>query len=370
MPRVDLELSVDIERTARVAQVEGIFDVPAAKRRTVDFHFDVPLEEHDWRIGLIVGPSGGGKSSVARHLFGDSIVSGYEWEPRRSVVDSFPEGMPIREVTAALSSVGFSSPPAWVKPFSVLSNGEQFRANLARTLVDERPLIVVDEFTSVVDRTVARVGSHAVAKAVRRHPAKRFVAVSCHDDIIEWLQPDWILEPHVGGFHWRSVQPRPALDFELVRVRRSAWSWFAPHHYLSGSLPGGRYFAGLVDGRPACFLGVRHFMHARVDDLVVGSRAVTHPDFQGLGLITHVMSPLIGAIAKANGKRYRALPAHPALVHGLARSPVFRMVSAPKLQEAVSNTGEQVLDGRRRVASFEYIGPEYEDKKLARRMWQ
>ena len=80
-----------------------------------------------------------------------------------------------------------------MKPFSVLSTGEQFRVALARHLLSDDDPIVVDEFTSVVDRQVAHIGSIAVSKYVRKRDRK-FIAVTCHYDVIEWLQPDWILE--------------------------------------------------------------------------------------------------------------------------------------------------------------------------------
>jgi hypothetical protein len=111
------------------------------------------------------GPSGSGKSSVAGDLFGEAVVGAYGWPSDRSVVDGFPAGMGVKEITALLSSVRFSSPPAWLRPFGCLSTSEQFRATLARALGDDRRLTVFDEFTSVVDRTVAQVGSAAVAKA-------------------------------------------------------------------------------------------------------------------------------------------------------------------------------------------------------------
>ena len=114
---------------------------------------------------------------------------------------------------------------------------------------------MVDEFTSVVDRTVGRIGASAVAKAVRARPGKRFVAVTCHDDVTDWLQPDWVLEPHVGAFAWRELQRRPKVTLEVIRAEHSAWTWFHPHHYLSADLhKGARCFVGLVDGRPACDL--------------------------------------------------------------------------------------------------------------------
>src|SRR5204863_2808518 len=101
----------------------------------------------------------------------------------RSVLDGFPVDVPIKELIELLSSVGFSSPPAWLRPYHVLSTGQQFRVTLAWLLAaaPSDRLVVCDEYTSVVDRTVAQIGSAAVAKTVRRR-GQRFVAVTCHED--------------------------------------------------------------------------------------------------------------------------------------------------------------------------------------------
>jgi hypothetical protein len=57
------------------------------------------------------------------------------------------------------------------------------------------PRVAFDEFTSVVDRNVARIGSAAVAKAIRAGQIRRrFVAVTCHYDVLEWLEPDWMID--------------------------------------------------------------------------------------------------------------------------------------------------------------------------------
>ena len=351
---------MDVERTPRVVQLEGMFDVPEAKRRTVDFHFDVPIEERDWQIGLIVGPSGAGKTSVARHLLGECIVDGYDWHPTRSVVDSFGE-RPIREVVEALSSVGFASPPSWTKPYAVLSNGEKFRATMARALMDERQTIVIDEFTSVIDRTVARIGSHAIAKAVRRKPGKRFVAVSCHDDIIDWLQPDWILEPHVGRFHWRSLQRRPAIDLEIARVGYSAWSLFAPHHYLTAEINRSAVcFVAFYEGRPVAFDAWLPFVGRLRDSRKAkrGHRTVCLPDYQGVG-IGGAMFTTIASAWRALGFRAFSRTAHPAEIAQRMRSGMWRLTGHGFTGK---DTGRQRLLARsrtttRRAASFEYVGP-------------
>src|SRR5207247_1429153 len=107
--------------------------------------------------------------------------------------------------------VGFSSPPAWLRPFHVLSTGEQFRASLARLLAYAPELVVMDEYTSVVDRTVAQIGSADLAKTVRSR-GQRFVAVTCHEDVEAWLQPDWVYRAATTTFAWRCLQRRPAIS--------------------------------------------------------------------------------------------------------------------------------------------------------------
>ena len=89
----------------------------------------------DWRIGLIVGPSGSGKSTIARRLFGDRLYENAPWPEDRAVVDCLGD-RPIKEIIGLLTAVGFSSPPNWVKPYRVLSNGERFRCDLARALLE------------------------------------------------------------------------------------------------------------------------------------------------------------------------------------------------------------------------------------------
>lgn len=367
--RVDLTLQVDIERTPRVVQLEGIFDVPEAKRQTVDFHFDVPLEENDWQIGLIVGPSGAGKTSVARHLFGDCIVSGYDWHPTRSLVDSFDPKHSIRDVTAALGAVGFSSPPAWLKPFRVLSNGQQFRATMARLLLDDRPLAVVDEFTSVVDRTVAQIGSCALSKAIRRGKRK-FIAVSCHDDIVDWLQPDWILEPHAGRFAWRLLRQRPDITLDIRRVNHSLWPIFAAHHYLTADINhSATCFAAFYNGRPVAFDSWLPFVGALKDERKArrGHRTVCLPDFQGVG-IGRALVETCASMWAGLGYRVFSRTAHPAEMASRKRSPNWEVTS---YGFTAADTGKMSSLSKsrcttRRALSSEWCGPAMSRAEAAR----
>jgi len=198
------------------------------------------------------------QSTIAREFFGDRLVSGWPWPENQALVDGFPAEMQASEITGLLSRVGLSSPPSWVKPFQVLSNGEQFRANLARTLAEQSDIAVVDEFTSVVDRTVAKIGSAAVAKCVRSS-GRRFVAVTCHYDVEDWLQPDWKYDVQAGKLSWRLLQRRPEISLHIRKASKSLWPIFGRHHYLNSSVhAGSQCFVGEVEGQPAAFVAVLH----------------------------------------------------------------------------------------------------------------
>jgi ABC-type ATPase with predicted acetyltransferase domain len=143
-----------------------------------------------WNIGLIVGNSGTGKSTIAKELFPDNFIEKLVYKSN-SLLDDFPENATVKEICIALSSVGFSTPPSWLKPYSVLSNGEKMRCDIARVML-ENDFAVYDEFTSVIDRNVAKIGSFAIQKYIRK-ANKKFIAVTCHHDVEDWLLPDWVL---------------------------------------------------------------------------------------------------------------------------------------------------------------------------------
>jgi len=127
--------TVAIQTSHRLSQVLGMFDVEQPEISQQEWNVDLQLPQ-TWNIGVIVGPSGSGKTTIARELFGQYFAGDFGWPKDRSIIEGFPYSIPVKKITDLLSSVGFSSPPAWVRPFSCLSNGQQFRVNLARTLAE------------------------------------------------------------------------------------------------------------------------------------------------------------------------------------------------------------------------------------------
>lgn len=360
MSRVDIVKESHVVRSPRVIQLEGIFGLPVEKKSRVEWSVDLPLEQREWNIGLIVGPSGCGKTTIARELFKNELVRCFDWFQKKSIVDGFPKEMGIKEITALLSSVGFSSPPSWLRPYHLLSNGEQFRVTLARALAEQPELAVIDEFTSVVDRSVAKIGSSAVAKAVRKRQQK-FVALACHYDIIDWLDPDWIYQPGIDEFQWRCErQSRPPISLKIINVHRSAWELFRKYHYLDSTIQqSSNCFLALVDDRPAAFTAVIHFPH-KTSPSFREHRTVCLPDFQGAG-IGNALSEYVASLYCCK-KAYTSITGHPAMIRHRAKSKLWKMLRSPstvKRQVGLEqNRKRRIASSSGRVtASFRYIGP-------------
>jgi GNAT superfamily N-acetyltransferase len=368
MPSARIVVRTPIQRTPRVLQVEGLFDLAPTRQAELCWDVQLPLDERDWNVGLIVGPSGCGKSTVARALFAQQFAAMEQlppWPADAAVVDAFPPDMPIKTVVGLLSSVGFSSPPAWLRPFRVLSTGEQFRVTLARLLAYAPDVAVMDEFTSVVDRTVARIGSTALAKAVRSLD-RRFVAITCHEDVEDWLQPDWTYRPATNTFAWRFLQRRPAILLTVFRCRLAAWQLFRYHHYLNTAIhPAAQAFLATWEDRPVAFSA---WLNALVK---YGGkrehRTVTLPDYQGVG-IGHALSNFCASLWKGLGHRALSTTTHPAFVAARLKSPLWRLTRAPSLACPARPDRPDLKHARTRLtAGFEYIGPPL-DRPTAERL--
>ncbi|AOF89270.1 GNAT family N-acetyltransferase [Sinorhizobium sp. RAC02] len=311
----------------RAARVRSLFNIEDAHRFNLEV--DLPLEE-PWSLGLVVGPSGSGKTSIGRQFFGRERFADFAWPADLPLVDAIGPALPFDDVTAALSAVGLGSVPSWLRPHHVLSNGEQFRAALARILCERPAEIVIDEFTSVVDRQVARIGAMAFGKAWRRTEG-RAVLLSCHYDIIDWLQPDWVLDTATGAFTGRYLRRRPEITLEIRKTGWEWWRYFEPHHYLRVPRAiAARCYVGFVDGEPVAHVAMSTrpgLKEARACRLVV------MPDWQGAGIGLRFLNRVCASWRRGDNPYSRPMPtlvntSHPGLANALRRHPLWAQVSA------------------------------------------
>lgn len=196
MPNFNVVKKIEPHNSFNAKYVIDKFDLKSESLQEI-FTGELNLPEK-WNIGLITGESGTGKSTIAKHIFGDDIITEYNFS-NRPIVDEMPKNKSVNEIIKIFNRVGFSSPPSWLKPYHVLSNGEKMRVELAYNLLSDKEIICFDEYTSVVDRDVARSMSLCVSKAIRAQNRK-FIAVTCHSDIAEYLTPDWIFDTNQMQF--------------------------------------------------------------------------------------------------------------------------------------------------------------------------
>ena len=174
MPSFNIIKKTKVDNTFRNATVLGKFDIPKTEEKIFKINGNIDLD-NDWQIGLIYGTSGSGKTLIAKEIFKGNIIESYNWVNSKSIIDNFSKNLSMDEITTALSSVGFNSIPSWLQPFNTLSNGQQFRAILARA-ISENDTICFDEFTSVVDRTVAKSVCVSLRKYIKR-TGKKFIGI-------------------------------------------------------------------------------------------------------------------------------------------------------------------------------------------------
>jgi GNAT superfamily N-acetyltransferase len=232
---------------------------------------------------------------------------------------------------------------------------------MARLILSLEPdkIALVDEFTSVVDREVAKICSAAVQKMVRKEK-KQMIAISCHYDIAEWLEPDWIYHVDTGEFKiTRGILRRPRVNLHIEKVHKDAWDFFKGHHYLSADIhAAAQCFVGFINGQPIGFAAAMFFPHPHVKNMWKGHRTVVLPDYQGIGL-GNAMSEAVGDYYIDQGFRYTSLTSHPAMIGHRVRSKKWIMTRAPSSTPPVGAKGKLkgcANSSDRMTASFEYIG--------------
>jgi ABC-type lipoprotein export system ATPase subunit len=281
---------------------------------------DLPTEG----IVLIVGTSGSGKSTILRSL-------GEAQQPRvefyNSVIENFSTPERGEEL---LLACGLRSIPTWFRLPHTLSNGEHHRFEMAMSL--DQNINTVDEFTSVVDRDTAK----SLALSVRRYYNQRgttdpLYIASCHRDIIEWLDPDYVYDTDLCVLENRRsllrLGTRPELTLTIKSSSVDYWRYFSRYHYLDTAISrSAHYYVLLLGDKPIGFHAAIHSTNRDIHSYWRGHRTVILPEFQGMGIGT-AFSDAVAEIYVSRGYRYFSKTAHPSFGEHRQKSPLWRATS-------------------------------------------
>lgn len=311
----NITLTSQVNKDIYTEYISEAFDLHVGDVCTTNIPLNLNIDKNsDWNIGIICGASGSGKSSILKHLAKGNIITP-TFDNTKALISNF-DNLEPKDATMLLSSMGLASVPTWIRPYNVLSNGEKYRAELAKIVSESNnEIIFIDEYTSVVDRNVAKSMSYALQKYIRRNNKKMIIA-TCHYDIFEWLQPNWIYDLNKGGVLEQCDylrQGRPKIELQVFRTTSDTWSWFKKHHYMTHDL--NKSCISIVftwENKLVAFDSILPLPSGTMKNAYREHRLVVLPDFQGMGLGSKI-SEFIGGILKYQGKTLYTKTVNPSL---------------------------------------------------------
>lgn len=217
---ISIELKSEVFKNFRCKLACDALDIDAEKKSVHKLQIDNVAIPEQWNVALVYGASGSGKTTMITSLFGPDIFKA-PLDNEQPIINQFPKEYTYEQCAALLTGIGLNSVPCWVRPVKTLSNGQRARAEAALLMTLSDDVIFIDEWTSVVDRTVAKAMSHCIQKFARKYN-KKIVLLSCHYDVLEWLIPDWMIDCNEQKFHLRKNE-----NFFFLQDAKNSNSIFA-----------------------------------------------------------------------------------------------------------------------------------------------
>ena len=316
-------------------------------------------------IVLIVGTSGSGKTTILKTVDNPRPIVVDNTKP---VIENFSTPERGEEL---LLACGLRTIPAWFRLPHTLSNGEYHRFEIAVGL--DQGHTIIDEFTSVVDRDTAKSLALSVRKYFDKNPGVLYIA-SCHRDIIDWLDPEWVYDTDLQVLDNRRspfrLGTRPELTLTIRSTGPQYWEMFRKYHYLDTRMSRSVHcYVGFIDEKPVAFHAAIHSTNRDIHSYWRGHRTVVLPEFQGMGIGT-AFSDAIAQIYVDRGLRYFSKTAHPSFGEHRQKSPLWRPTSTNLKSRAGSYLNKDgttrtmpgyggtttARDAHRLCYSHEYIG--------------
>ena len=347
-------------KTFRVASVMGTYDLQT-ENVTEHFEGDIDLPA-EWNIGLIVGHSGTGKTTIARELFADSIVDQMQYT-HESILDDMPRECTTEQICKALNSVGFSAPPQLaeilLRTFERREDALRHSTRNARTARNVRVRRI--HFRRRSRRSADRIVRTTESDQTRRKEVRR-CDVSLRRRTVAHARLDLqhghnAVSDH-GSRSSKKNRPEIKIDIFETRQKQHYWRIFRKYHYLNHSFnEAAHVYIATVNGSLAAMVAVLAFPHPKTKNIWREHRIVVLPDYQGIGISRH-LTDFIAQRYKDAGNRYICATSHTVLIMSRKSNPnwittrIGRAAGVSKSKKRQVN----VTSHARITASFEYIG--------------
>lgn len=258
---------------------------------------------------LITGASGVGKSLLLKDISRHFSVT-------RKIPNQIDKDTPIAEIISNddagkviryLSKFGLGEPRILIGPFSQLSDGQKERFLIASALLQGVGPLILDEFTTRLDRRTAQIVAINLGKILRSNKQSAYIA-SCHDDIVESLNPDIHIELCSNGKHRiinRKTDNNNTLESLEIIVKKGTiddYKKLSHYHYENDDPNDIELLAPLVDHVITAYskkelIGVNLCIRpwptafevfpefSEINKYVLQSfRVIVHPQYRGIGL--------------------------------------------------------------------------------------
>jgi ABC-type phosphate/phosphonate transport system ATPase subunit/GNAT superfamily N-acetyltransferase len=213
---VSLTFESQVRRTWQTQAIQQAFDISPEDISHKVIH-KLSLTIAPGQIILLTGASGSGKSTLLRLLAEQKhrgLTGKIRWANNYAPGTFTPirskraliELLGTRDVKAALylmGLVGLSDAFIYLKRFDELSNGQQYRAMLARLIVSNCNIWLADEFCANLDPLTAHLVSDRLQRIARQVGAAVIVASSQPETFAASLRPDLVINLTTAWEHHR-----------------------------------------------------------------------------------------------------------------------------------------------------------------------